>query len=325
MIATLVIWLSFIAAIVALIVIDLTVVHRRAAPISVGQALRYWAVWLGLAAAFNVYIFFLYDNNWLGWGVRSILDLNGREASAQFLSGYLIELSLSMDNVFVIMMIFEFMRVPPALQHRVLFWGILGAIVLRGAMILAGAALVAQFTWVTYALGAVIIVSAARMLAVSAEQAPSDILAVRIAQRFIPMTPNLDGDRFFTLHEGRRLATPLFVTLVMVEWADIVFAIDSVPAIFAVTSDPFLIFTSNVFAILGLRTLFVVLRVLLGHLRYLKFSLVFILTYIGIKLMIQHHIDIPSWVTLTVIFVAVSVGAIASLFASSFRSRHPGS
>lgn len=204
------IWLSFIAAITTLVILDLTVLHRRPEPASVGKALVYWAGWLALAAAFNVHIYFLYDNNWLGWGVRSILDLNGREASLQFLTGYLIELSLSMDNVFVIMMIFEFMRVPPALQHRVLFWGILGAIVLRGAMILAGAMLIAQFSWVTYVLGAVLILSAARMLAVESETSPTDILAVRIAQRFVPMTPHLHGQKFFVIENGRRLATSLF-------------------------------------------------------------------------------------------------------------------
>lgn len=320
--ATLLIWLSFVAAISALIIIDLTVVHRRNVPVGIGQALRYWGVWLGIAAAFNVYIYFLYDNNWLGWGVRSILDLNGREASMLFLTGYLIELSLSMDNVFVIMMIFQFMRIPAHLQHRVLFWGILGAIILRGLMILVGAALIANFSWITYLLGAVIILSAGRMLALSSEQSPSDILAVRIAQRFIPMTPQLEGDRFFVVRDGHRLATPLFVALVMVEWADIVFAVDSVPAIFAITTDPFLIFTSNVFAILGLRTLFVVLSALVQHMRYLKFSLVFILTYVGIKLIIQHHVTIPSWISLAVIGTGLAVGVIASLFATSFRGRH---
>jgi tellurite resistance protein TerC len=321
MTALLIIWLSFIAAITTLVILDLTVIHRRPEPIGVTRAFVYWAGWLGLAAAFNVYIYYLYDQNWLGWGVRSILDLDGREASLQFLTGYLIELSLSMDNVFVIMMIFQFMRVPPALQHRVLFWGILGAIVFRGAMILGGAALIAHFSWVTYVLGAALIVSAGRMLALTSETTPADILVVRIAQRFIPMTDQLHGGRFFVEQNGRRLATPLFVALVMVEWADVVFAIDSVPAIFAITTDPFLIFTSNVFAILGLRTLFVVISALVCQLRYLKFSLVFILTYVGAKLIVQHHVDIPSWVSLAVIGTAVAVGIIASLFAASFRSR----
>jgi tellurite resistance protein TerC len=318
-VTALIIWLSFIAAITALVIVDLTVIHRRPEAISIGKALKYWAWWLALAAAFNVYIYYLYEQNWLGWGMRSILDLDGREASLQFLTGYLIELSLSMDNVFVIMMIFEFMRVPAALQHRVLFWGILGAIVLRGAMILGGAALIAHFSWTTYVLGAALILSAGRMLALASEKAPSDILAVRIAQRFIPMTDRLERDRFFVVRDGRWLATPLFVALVMVEWADVVFAIDSVPAIFAITADPFLIFTSNVFAILGLRTLFVVISALVTHMRYLRFSLVFILTYVGAKLIVQHHVEIPSWVSLTVIGTAVMVGVIASLFAASFR------
>ncbi|MGE0623171.1 MAG: TerC/Alx family metal homeostasis membrane protein [Pseudomonadales bacterium] len=323
MLSTLIIWLSFVAGITALVILDLTVLHRRAEVMSLKKALAYWAGWVSLAAVFNIYIYFLYENNWLGWGVSSILDLNGREASVRFLTGYLIELSLSMDNVFVIMMIFEFMRVPRELQHRVLFWGILGAIVLRGAMIIGGAALIAHFSWLTYVLGAALILSAARMLAMTSETSPTDILAVRVMQRFVPMTDRLHGERFFIIENGKRLATPLFVALVMVEWADVVFAIDSVPAIFAITTDPFLIFTSNVFAILGLRTLFVVISALAGQMRYLKFSLIFILTYVGAKLIVQHHVEIPSWVSLAVIVIAVAVGAMASLFAASFRRRQP--
>jgi tellurite resistance protein TerC len=319
--APLFVWISFIAVITVLVIVDLTVIHRRPERMGVSKALAYWAGWLGLAAVFNVYIYFLYDTNWLGWGMQSILDLNGRQASLLFLTGYLIEVSLSMDNVFVMMMIFEFMRVPPGLQHRVLFWGILGAIVLRGAMILGGAALIDHFWWVTYILGAALLLSAARMLAVASETTPNDILAVRIAKRFIPMTDVLHGQRFFVIENGRRVATPLFVALVMVEWADVVFAIDSVPAIFAITTDPFLIFTSNVFAILGLRTLFVVISALVSQMRYLKFSLVFILTYVGVKLIVQHHVDIPSWVSLAIIGGAVAVGVIASLFAASFARR----
>jgi tellurite resistance protein TerC len=321
MTSVLFIWVSFIVAITVLVMVDLLVIHRRPEVMPLRKALAYWAGWVALAGAFNIYIYFLYDNNWLGWGVRSILDLNGREASLRFLTGYLIELSLSMDNVFVIMMIFEFMRVPAHLQHRVLFWGILGAILLRGAMIVGGAALIAHFTWVTYILGAALILSAGRMLAMTSETSPTDLLAVRLARRFVPMTERLEGDRFFVIENGKRLATPLFVALVMVEWADVVFAIDSVPAIFAITTDPFLIFTSNVFAILGLRTLFVVLSALVAQMRYLKFALIFILTYVGAKLIVQHHVDIPSWVSLLVIASAVSVSAIASLFAASFDKR----
>lgn len=321
MTSALIVWLSFVGAIVVLVVVDLAVIHRRPVPARPASAFAWWAFWLALAAAFNVYIYFLYEHNWLGWGVSSILDLNGREASLQFLTGYLIELSLSADNVFVIMMIFQFMGVPAALQHRVLFWGILGAIVLRGGMILAGAALIAEFSWITYGLGAILILSAGRMLAVASETAPTDILAVRVLQRVVPLTPELHGDRFFVRQNGALMATPLLVALVMVEWADVIFAVDSVPAIFAVTTDPFLIFTSNVFAILGLRTLFVVLSSLVAQMKYLRFTLIFILTYVGTKLIIQHHIDIPVWVSLAVIGVALLVGVIASLFDAGFRRR----
>jgi tellurite resistance protein TerC len=319
MTTTLIVWLSFTFSIVVLIFLDLKVFHKEPAESSTGEALKYWAGWVALAAVFNVYIYFLYENNWLGWGVSSILDLDGREAAVQFFTGYLIELSLSIDNVFVIMMIFEFMRVPVELRHRVLFWGILSAIVLRAAMILLGAALITQFAWITYILGIALILSAGRMLAMASETAPSDLAAVRLTQRFVPMTQELDGQKFFTRRDGRLLATPLFVALVMVEWADIVFAIDSVPAIFAITLDPFLVFTSNVFAILGLRTLFFVIASLLKKLTYLKFCLIFILTFVGAKLIVQHHVHIPSWVSLVVVGAAISVGVMASLWAAGFR------
>lgn len=314
------IWSSFIVVIMALIVIDLLVLHRRPGVLSTRSALKYWAGWLALAVVFNVYIYFLYETNWLGWGMTHIRDLDGQEASLQFLTGYLIELSLSIDNVFVIMMIFEFMRVPAALQHRVLFWGILGAILLRALMILLGAALIAKFDWITYVLGAILIVSAGRMLAISSETDPTDILAVRLAQRLIPVSPQFDGAHFFTRVDGRLLATPMFLTLVMVEWADVVFAVDSVPAIFAVTRDPFLVFTSNVFAILGLRTLFFVISGLVREMTYLKFSLVFILTFVGIKMILGHHMDIPSWVSLVVVTVSIAVGVMASLWSARFRA-----
>ena len=317
---TLIIWLSFIAVITALIFVDLLVLHRRPEEITTARSVKCWLGWLALAVVFNVYIYFLYETNWLGWGMSSINDLDGREASLQFLTGYLIELSLSIDNVFVIMMIFEFMRVPPALQHRVLFWGILGAIVLRALMILLGGALIAKFEWVTYILGAILILSAARMLALASETDPSDILAVRLAQRLIPVSPNFDGAHFFTRVDGRLMATPMFLALVMVEWADIVFAVDSVPAIFAVTRDPFLVFTSNVFAILGLRTLFFVISGLVREMTYLKFSLVFILTFVGIKMILGHHLDIPSWVSLVVVTVSIAVGVMASLWSARFRA-----
>ncbi|HEX7035599.1 MAG TPA: TerC/Alx family metal homeostasis membrane protein [Pseudomonadales bacterium] len=314
------IWCSFIAVIMGLIVLDLLVLHRQPGVIGTRTALKYWAGWMALAVLFNVYIYFLYETNWLGWGLSQIRDLDGAEASLQFLTGYLIELSLSIDNVFVIMMIFEFMRVPPALQHRVLFWGILGAILLRALMILLGAALIAKFDWVTYVLGAILIVSAGRMLAISSETDPSDILAVRLAQRLIPVSPQFDGAHFLTRVDGKLLATPMFLTLVMVEWADVVFAVDSVPAIFAVTRDPFLVFTSNVFAILGLRTLFFVISGMVREMAYLKFSLVFILTFVGIKMILGHHLDIPSWVSLVVVTVSIAVGVMASLWSARFRA-----
>ena len=317
---TTLIWASFFTVVITLIVIDLALLHRKPGAISGGEAVARWLVWFILALLFNVYVYFLYETNWLGWGVDSILDLDGRQAATQFLTGYLIELSLSVDNVFVFALIFQLMRVPAELQHRVLFWGIFGAIVLRGFMIGVGVALVSRFEWVTYLFGIILILSAARMLALRTETGPQDIAPVRLTLKYMRVSPDYHGPNFFTIENGRRIATPLFLTLIMVEWADVIFAIDSIPAIFAVTTDPFLILTSNVFAILGLRSLYFLVADMVEKFRYLKVTLVFILMFVGIKMLLQHHIDIPSSFSLMVIAGSLTVGVVASLWANRFQS-----
>jgi tellurite resistance protein TerC len=243
--------------------------------------------------------------------------LDGGTAALQFFTGFLLEYSLSLDNVFVIALIFSFFRVPLAYQHRVLFWGVLGALVMRGVMIGLGAALVARFDWVVYVFGGILIFTAVRMLMAGHENLePEKSPVVRLARRLYPTTTEFHGERFFVEVSGRRVATPLFVVLIMVESSDVLFAVDSIPAIFAVTQDPFLVFTSNVFAILGLRNLYFAIAPLMDRFRYLKLSLVFVLAFVGVKMILSHYEPIPTSVSLSVIVGILSVGVLASAFAA---------
>ncbi|MFV0276632.1 MAG: TerC/Alx family metal homeostasis membrane protein, partial [Parahaliea sp.] len=299
-----------------LVAVDLGLLHRTPAALSARQALRRWLVWLALGLGFTAYIYFIYETNWLGWGFSSIHDMGGREAATLYFTGYLIELSLSVDNVFVFALIFTFMRVPEELQYRVLFWGVLGAIVLRGLMIALGVSLMERFHWMTYVFGIILLLSAARMLVLRSESSADDIGPVRLAKRLFPVTDDYHGTCFLIRQNGKLMATPLFLTLVMVEWADLIFAVDSIPAILAVTSDPFLVFTSNVFAILGLRSLYFLVAHMIERFRYLKVSLVFILLFVGIKMLLQHHVEIPNLASLTVIASSLFVGVVASAWAT---------
>ena len=238
------------------------------------------------------------------------------------MTGYLLEWSLSVDNIFVIAIIFRFMKIPAQFQYRVLFWGIVGAIVLRGAMIAMGAALINAFDWTFYLFGAILLYSAARMLRSEEEQFdPSKSVLVRIARRVYPVTDKLDGERFFTRVDGARAATPLFVALLLVDFADVVFAVDSIPAIFAVTQEPFIVFTSNVFAILGLRSLYFAIAGLMMMFKYIKFSLIFILAFVGVKMILHHHFEIPHAISLGVIVGFLVIGILASLWSTRREQR----
>ncbi len=293
--------------------LDLGVFHRKPHVISLPEALAWTATWVTLALAFNVGVYYLYELNPAGWDVDT-QQLSGAEAAIQFFTGYLVEKSLSIDNIFVIAMVFAHFQVPLAEQHRVLFWGILGAVVLRGAMILGGIAIIERFDWVVYILGAMLLFSAASMLVLRHDNvALEDNFAIRLVRRFYPVTTELHGSRFFVHVDGVRTATPLFLALILVETSDVMFAIDSIPAIFAITRDPFIVFTSNVFAILGLRSMYFVLAGLMEKFRYLKTSLVFLLAYIGVKMLLVHHHPIPNLVSLAVISGILAVGIIASL------------
>lgn len=304
------IWIGFLALVVVMLALDIGVFHRKAHVISTSEALAWTALWVVLALAFNAGVYFIYEQNWLGIGAK----LSGTQAALQFFTGYLIEKSLSLDNIFVIALIFAYFRVPLMYQHRVLFWGVLGAVVMRGVMIAAGAVLIARFDWIVYVFGALLIVTAARLLVARHDNLkPNKNLAVRLARRFYPVTPDYEGQRFFTQLNGQRAVTPLFLALLMVETTDVLFSIDSIPAIFAITRDPFLVFTSNIFAILGLRSLYFALAAVMEKFRFLKKSLVFVLAFVGVKMILSHHHPIPTGVSLAVIVGILSVGLLASI------------
>ena len=310
---TLLVWSSFIVFIVFVVALDLGVFHRRPHVISLREALVWTLVWIALALIFNVCIYFLYEYNPAGWDIDTA-QLSGREAALQYLVGYTVEKSLSIDNIFVIAMVFSSLAVPREQQHRVLFWGIFGAVILRGVMILFGAVLIAKFDWVVYVFGAILLLSAAKMLTLRQDTInPEEHFAIRLVRRFYPVTSGFRGKHFFVVEDGVKKVTPLFLALLLVEVSDVTFAVDSIPAIFAVTRDPFIVFTSNIFAILGLRSLFFVLDGMMERFRYLKPSLVFLLAYIGVKMMLQHHYPIPNAISLAVISGILFVGVLASL------------
>ena len=317
----LLIWLGFITFVLLMLALDLGVFHRKAHVVSIREALGWSAVWIALGLSFSVFVYFGYQNHWLGLGntpdvVERSADHpdgrvnDGRSAALKYLTGYVVEKSLSVDNVFVIAMIFGFLAVPRLYQHRVLYWGILGALVLRGTMIVLGARLIAEFSWILYIFGAFLIFTAVKMLFLAESSDPNDTWIVRFTRRFFPVTERLHGSHFFVKagsaasHEaeipgslvledkiveaappGTILLTPLALALVIVEASDLVFAVDSIPAIFAITADPFLVFTSNVFAILGLRSLYFALAGAIQAFRYLKVSLSLVLALVGAKML----------------------------------------
>ena len=318
------VWGGFLAFFLALLFLDLSVLHREAAALSVRQALFWTTVWVSVAFSFNIVVYGLYEHRWFGFvpggGVRG-----GADAVIQFITGYLLEWSLSVDNIFVIALIFAYLRIPTLYQYRVLFWGIVGAIVLRGLMIAAGTTLLAHFDWMFYVFGAILLVSALRML--RDDDATPDFgasLPARLVRRFVPVTDELERARFFVRREGRLYATPLFVALVMVELTDVVFAVDSIPAILAVTRDPFLVFTSNAFAILGLRSLYFAVAGMMAMFRYLKYSLVLILAFVGVKMLLVSHFHVPNLISLGIIVGTLAGGVIASLWATRREERAAG-
>jgi TerC family integral membrane protein len=314
-------WAAFVAFILVMLAFDLGIVNRRAHEIRIREAAVWTAGTVVIALAFNAVIYLMYQHHWLGMGLRPGQEETGSKAAVQFLTGYIVELSLSLDNVFVIALIFQYFRIPAKYQHRVLFWGILGALVMRGTMILAGAALIRRFEWVIYLFGAFLIVTAIKMFFTRHETMhPERNLLVRGARKIFPVSTELDGQRFFTRLGGRKAMTPLFLVLLLVESTDVLFAVDSIPAIFAITRDPFIVFTSNVFAILGLRSMYFALAGAMDRFRYLKTSLVFVLAYVGVKMLLSHHVEVPGPLSLGVIVGMLAAGVIASVIVDRRRT-----
>jgi tellurite resistance protein TerC len=274
-------WVGFNLFVLAMLALDLGVFHRKAHAVSGREALTWSLVWISLALTFNAVIYFAWDRMMPG------SSYTNREAALAFLTGYLIEKSLSVDNIFVFILIFSYFAVPAAYQHRVLFWGILGALIMRGTLILLGSALLKEFHWVIYVFGAFLIFTGIRMWSHQEEEVhPEKNPVVKLFRRFMPVTGSFEKDKFFVRRAGSILATPLFLILLIVESTDLVFAVDSIPAIFAVTQHSFIIYTSNVFAILGLRALYFLLADVMDKFEYLKFGLAAVLTFVGFKMVI---------------------------------------
>jgi tellurite resistance protein TerC len=311
------IWTGFIVLVTLLLSLDLGVFHRRSHTIRVREALVWTAFWACIGLLFNVLVYFLYEHHWLGIGMEVGHPLPGREAAKMFLAGYLLEFSLSVDNIFVIALIISYFRVPAQHQHRVLFWGILGALVMRGTMILLGTQLVKRFEWMIFVFGVLLIITAIRMLFMGDEEVePDRNLFVRIARRIYPVTSTFEGPKFFTRLAGKRAITPLFLVILVIESTDLLFAIDSIPAVIGITHDPFLVFTSNVFAIMGLRSLYFALAGMMNQFRYLKISLVILLVFIGVKMIVARWVHIETNHALLAIAGILGIGVTASIVAS---------
>ncbi|HEX9969912.1 MAG TPA: TerC family protein [Acidimicrobiales bacterium] len=291
-------WAALVGAITVMLVFDLVVVHRRPHAIGLQEAAVESTVWIALGVAFTAVI-----GVWLGG-----------DAAGEYITGYLIEKSLSVDNVFVWAVLFTYFGVPREYQFRVLFWGIFGALVMRAAFIFAGVAVLERFEWVLYLFGAFLLVTAVKIARHrETEVHPENNLVLRLVRRFVPSTTAYDGQRLFTKENGRRLATPLFVVLVLVESTDVVFAVDSVPAILAISREPFIVFASNAFAILGLRALYFLLAGMAGRFRYLNVGLGAILAFVGLKMLLAEVYHPPMWLSLGVIFLALFVSIGLSL------------
>ena len=344
-------WAGFIVFVLLMLALDLGVFHRQAHVVTVKEALAWSAVWVSLGLSFAVFVYFAYEGQWLGLGTEidaaDGLVNDGWIAVEKYLTGYVVEKSLSVDNVFVIAMIFGFFAVPAIYQHRVLFWGILGALLLRGIMIAVGAALIAKFHWILYIFAAFLILTAIKMLLLKTQHgAPNLNFIVRLTRRFFPVTARFHGEHFVVLagapasyesafpgtaampdeavdqaRPGTLMLTPLALALIVVESTDVIFAVDSIPAIFAITADPFLVFTSNVFAILGLRSLYFALAGMLDKFRYLKVALALVLLVVGLKMLFVEWLKLMlgrhfNFYLLGVVLLILVAGIIASLVAS---------
>ncbi|RME66862.1 MAG: TerC family protein [Verrucomicrobia bacterium] len=291
-------WAGFAVFIATMLALDLGVFHRESKPVGLREALVWCGVWVSLALGFNALVYFWY----------------GHEHGMEFLAGYVVELSLSVDNVFVFILIFSYFKVPPAYHHRVLFWGILGAVLMRLIFILGGIALLERFHWVIYAFGAFLVYTGIRMALPRKEEFhPENNPVLKLFRRLFPVTEGFEQHHFFVRRAGRLMATPLAVVLVVVESTDIVFAVDSIPAILAITKNPFIVLTSNIFAILGLRSFYFALSGVMGLFRFLSYGLAVVLAFIGVKMLISGYVHVPIEISLGVIWTVLTVSVILSL------------
>lgn len=307
-----IVWISFLVAVLIFLALDLGVFNKNPHIISSKEAGKWTAIWVTLSFLFSGVVYWLYTTNY----IANPDALKPSAAAMKFITGYLIELSLSIDNIFVIAIIFTAFKIPQKYQHRVLFWGILGAIIFRGLMIFFGVMLINKFTWMTYIFGLFLIYTAAKMLFSGEDEQfqPKKSFVYKALKKVIPISNHIDKEHFFVKRRHITAATPLFVALIVIEVMDVVFAIDSVPAILAITNDPFLVFSSNIFAILGLRSMYFFLANMLAKFSYLEYSLITILSFVGLKMLLHDFIKLPEWASLAFIALALLIGIGVSLY-----------
>jgi tellurite resistance protein TerC len=305
------IWAIFIGVVIVFLAIDLGIFNRTPHVISTKEATVWTTIWVTTALSFSGVIYWLYNNNL----VENVNQLSAVDATIKYITGYLIELSLSLDNIFVIAVIFSSFNVPQKYQHRVLFWGILGAIVFRALMILFGVTLINSISWSIYLFGGFLILTAIKMMFSDDEDHfdPDQSLIFRMIRKVIPVTSDLKEERFFINRLNVRAVTPLFVVLIIIEATDVLFALDSIPAILAITSDPFLVFSSNILAILGLRSMYFFLANMIEQFKMLTYSLIAILLFVGTKMVLSHVVHFPEWVSLSFIGLSLGIGILLSL------------
>lgn len=306
-----IVWIAFLFAVFIFLALDLGVFNKTPHIISTKEASKWTAIWVSLSFAFSGVIYWLYKTGY----VDNPNNLKPTTAAIKYITGYLIELSLSVDNIFVIAIIFASFRIAQKYQHRVLFWGIIGAIVFRGLMIFFGVMLINKFSWTTYLFGAFLVFTALKMLFSKDDEQfdPQKSAIYKVLGKIIPISHHTDKEHFFVRIENKNYATPLFVALVVIEVMDVLFAVDSVPAILAITSDPFLVFSSNIFAILGLRSMYFFLANMLEKFSYLEYSLIAILTFVGLKMLLHSFIEVPEWASLGFIALSLLAGVVVSL------------
>ena len=306
-----IVWIIFIAVVIFALILDLGVFNRKPHEIKTKEAAIWTSVWVTCALLFSGVVYLSFENNW----IANPTNLTPTNAVLKFVTGYLIELSLSVDNIFIIALIFSSFAIPKKYQHEVLFYGVLGAIVFRAIMIVFGVALITEFSWMIYVFGVFLILTALKLLFSHNEQKdPHDFKIYKWIAKVYPVTTTIEGDKFFVIKNGVKYATPLFVALIIIELTDVFFAIDSIPAILAITADPFIVFTSNILAIMGLRSMYFLVVGMLDKFKYINYSLVVILAFVGVKMIISHHVEIPEWLSLGVIVLSLAGGMLASKF-----------